>query len=276
MLRIAGITPFSTVDWPGKLACVAFCAGCPWRCPYCQNHALWHADSASTDENELYALLEQRHGLLDGVVLSGGEPLAQPGVLEVAMRVRELGFMVGLHTCGAFPGRLHELLPYLDWVGLDVKAPWDSYDAIARPAGGVRPAEVIRPAGIGRSIGEDRPAGEVLPADVIRPSEGSASHTAGTDTAASNTGALVRESLDVLPASNVELEVRTTWHPRLLAVDDVARIGEELASRGVRTWAVQAYRHVGTTGELINETVFPSDVPAELPPLFEHFEFRRA
>ena len=77
-------------------------------------------------------------------------------------------------------------------------------------------------------------------------------------------------------AAGVELEARTTWHPALLTADDIATIGRDLAARGVRTWAVQAYRSVGTTGELPDETVYPSDVPADLPPLFEHYEFRRA
>ena len=225
MLRIGGITPFSTVDWPGKLACVAFLAGCPWRCPYCQNHRLWQASAGTQDESSLFALLEQRRGLLDGVVFSGGEPLAQDGVIDAARRVCELGFAVGLHTCGAYPERLRELMPYLAWVGLDVKAPWDGYDNITRVHG---------------------------------------------------TADLVLESLDMVLDSGIELEVRTTWHPDLLTPDDISTIGLDLANRGVRTWAIQAYRSIGTTGELADKTVYPFDVPSQLPQLFEQFEFRRA
>ena len=225
MLRIGGITPFSTVDWPGKLACVAFLAGCPWQCPYCQNHALQRVEAATLTDTDLFDFLKGRRGLLDGIVFSGGEPLAQPDVIEAARRSRELGFKVGLHTCGAFPGRLRQILTYVDWVGLDVKAPWDSYAAIAR---------------------------------------------------AGNAGSLARESLEVVLDSGVEVEVRTTWHPDLLSADDMRGIAHDLASRGVSTWAVQAYRHVGTTGELADKTVYPFDVPAELPQLFGTYEFRRA
>ncbi|MDO4808180.1 MAG: anaerobic ribonucleoside-triphosphate reductase activating protein [Coriobacteriales bacterium] len=224
-LLIGGITPFSTVDWPGKLACVAFLAGCPWACPYCQNHALRKASAATLGEDDLLGFLGQRRGLLDGVVFSGGEPLVQPAVVQVAQAAKELGFLVGLHTCGAYPERLREILPLADWVGLDIKAPWDKYDDITRTPG----------------------AGE-----------------------------LARASLEEALRADVELEVRTTWHPDLLSVEDISKIGHAIAEAGVRTWAVQAYRHIGTTGELANRTVYPSDVPGDLPGLFEHYEFRRA
>ena len=89
-------------------------------------------------------------------------------------------------------------------------------------------------------------------------------------------GERARESLDAILAAGVDMEARTTWHPALLTPDDIAAIGRDLAARGVRSWAVQAYRSVGTTGELPDETVYPSDVPADLPSLFETYEFRRA
>lgn len=225
MLRIGGIIPFSTVDWPGKLACVAFLAGCPWRCPYCQNYELQSPEAGTLTDEDLFTLLEKRRGLLDGVVFSGGEPLAQAGVIGAMQRAREMGFEVGLHTCGAFPGRLRDALPYLDWVGLDVKAPWDAYDRVTRRH---------------------------------------------------ETGALALQSLDIILEAGVELEARTTWHPALLSIDDISAIGHDLADRGVRTWAIQAYRSTGTTKELPDETVYPSDVPSDLPPLFAHYEFRRA
>ena len=224
-LRIAGITPFSTVDWPGKLACVAFLAGCPWRCPYCQNYQLQSFDAAMQTERELFAFLEQRRGLLDGVVFSGGEPLAQTSVIAAAAQAREMGFEVGLHTCGGYPERLEQMLPYTNWVGLDVKAPWDVYERV---------------------------------------------------TGRSGSGDLARQSLDILLAADVAFEVRTTWHPALLSPTDIAAIAHDLTARGVRTWAVQAYRSIGTTGELPDETVYPSDMPQGLAELFETFEFRRA
>ncbi|WP_087101504.1 anaerobic ribonucleoside-triphosphate reductase activating protein [Brachybacterium nesterenkovii] len=132
-LQIAGLVPLSTVDWPGRLVATLFCQGCPWRCGYCHNTAI--LDPRTPGEvpwERVEALLARRRGLLDGVVLSGGEATMQHAVLPAARRVRELGFAVGLHTGGAFPERLRALLDegLLDWVGFDVKASAPGYDAI--------------------------------------------------------------------------------------------------------------------------------------------------
>ena len=135
-LRVGGLTPLSTTDWPGMLAAVVFCQGCPWRCGYCHNPGLIPARG----ENEIpwddvLAFLRRRQGLLDGVVFSGGEPTLQPGLADAMREVRALGFRVGLHTGGAYPRRLAEVLPLVDWVGLDAKAPLADYPRITGVAG---------------------------------------------------------------------------------------------------------------------------------------------
>ncbi|MHB1144601.1 MAG: anaerobic ribonucleoside-triphosphate reductase activating protein [Thiobacillus sp.] len=135
-LRVGGLTPLSTTDWPGMLAAVVFCQGCPWRCRYCHNPGLIPARG----ENEIpwddvLAFLRRRQGLLDGVVFSGGEPTLQPGLADAMREVRALGFRVGLHTGGAYPRRLAEVLPLVDWVGLDAKAPFADYPRITGVAG---------------------------------------------------------------------------------------------------------------------------------------------
>lgn len=126
-LRIAAITPFTTIDYPGKLSAVAFVQGCPWRCIYCQNPWMQPKDfdpSLSHDSwHRLEELLKRRRGLLDAVVFSGGEPTVDPALPDAVARVKAMGFKVGLHTGGIIPARLARLLPMLDWVGIDVKAP---------------------------------------------------------------------------------------------------------------------------------------------------------
>jgi pyruvate formate lyase activating enzyme len=134
-LRIGGFVPLSTVDWPGEMVATVFAQGCPWNCPYCHNPHLLQAGEGRVPWSEVLELLESRRGLLDGAVFSGGEPTLQPEILSAVCTVREMGFKIGMHTGGPFPERLEELLPHLDWVGFDVKAPFDEYERITRVPG---------------------------------------------------------------------------------------------------------------------------------------------
>ena len=93
----------------------------------------------------VHDFLTRRRGLLDAVVFSGGEPTTQKALFDAVSDVSALGFEVGLHTAGPYPHRLRRLLPLLDWVGMDVKAPFDSYDAITGvPGSGDRAFASIR------------------------------------------------------------------------------------------------------------------------------------
>lgn len=124
-LQIAGLQRLSTVDWPGKLAAVAFLQGCPWACTYCHNPEVMDCSlPGSISWEETFQFLKTRRGLLDGMVFSGGEATRQAALLPAAQAVKELGFEVGLHTAGAYPASLKRLLEaqVIDWVGLDVKA----------------------------------------------------------------------------------------------------------------------------------------------------------
>ncbi|MGC3872497.1 anaerobic ribonucleoside-triphosphate reductase activating protein [Halomonas sp. GXIMD04776] len=131
-LPVAGLTPMTTLDYPGHLACVVFLQGCPLRCGYCHNPQMLASRRSEPQEwLEIHEFLENRRGLLDGVVFSGGEP-TQHADLAPAMRdAKALGFKVGLHTAGIYPSRLETLLPWLDWVGLDVKGHADDFERIA-------------------------------------------------------------------------------------------------------------------------------------------------
>ena len=139
-LVVGGVTPFSTIDYPGELSAVVFCQGCPWRCGYCQNgHLLRRRALEPVPWDDVLNFLEQRRGLLGGVVFSGGEPTLQRGLAEAIHQIRALGFKVGLHTAGAYPRRLADLLVCLDWVALDIKAPLALYDSVTGiPGSGAR------------------------------------------------------------------------------------------------------------------------------------------
>ena len=135
-LRVGGLTPLTTIDFPGRLAAVVFLQGCPWRCTYCHNPGLIAADApAAMSWDQVRACLARRRGLLDGVVFSGGEPTLQADLRDAVREVRELGFQVGLHSAGMYPERLAGLLPALDWIGLDIKAPLPEHDAVTGVAG---------------------------------------------------------------------------------------------------------------------------------------------
>ena len=134
--KVGGITPFSASDYPGKLAAVIFVQGCPWRCGYCHNpHLQPRLPHSPVAWGDVLNLLERRHGLLDAVVFSGGEPTMDRDLEHALRDVRAMGFDTGLHTGGAYPRRLESVLPLLDWVGFDVKALPSGYDAITQRRG---------------------------------------------------------------------------------------------------------------------------------------------
>jgi pyruvate formate lyase activating enzyme len=122
-LRIGGLTPLTTIDFPDQLAAVVFCQGCPWRCRYCQNPQLLRPNGETLLLwQDILAFLKRRRGLLDAVVFSGGEPTQQAALSDAMREVKAMGLRVGLHTAGIYPKRLENLFAMLDWVGLDIKA----------------------------------------------------------------------------------------------------------------------------------------------------------
>ena len=122
-LRVGGLVPLTTLDFPDHLACVLFCQGCGWRCRYCHNPELIPA--CGTQErswDDILGFLDQRVGLLEAVVFSGGEPTLQLALPAAIAQVRAKGFKVGLHSAGIKPKLFRQVLPLVDWVGFDVKA----------------------------------------------------------------------------------------------------------------------------------------------------------
>jgi len=201
VLRVGGFVPFTLTDYPEALAAVVFCQGCPWRCGYCHNP---HLIAARGDDERAFARildwLDTRRGLLDAVVFSGGEPTAQAELAGAIAAVHALGFKVGLHTGGAYPRRLADVLPKIDWVGIDVKAPQGEY------------AEV---------------------------------------TGVPDSGVSALASLDLVLASGIAHEVRTTVHPALTPPAALEQLARELADRGVVRWALQPFRATGCTNDAL-------------------------
>ncbi len=133
--------PFTSTDYPDALAAVIFCQGCPWRCAYCHNpHLIAGQGDDERDFGGIVKWLASRQGLLDAVVFSGGEPTAQAAIGAAIEEVSALGFSVGLHTSGAYPRRLADVLPHVGWVGIDVKTYGDEYASVTGVAGSAHAA----------------------------------------------------------------------------------------------------------------------------------------
>lgn len=140
-LVVGGLTPFTTIDVPGRLAAVVFCQGCAWRCAYCHNrHLLARRAEQPKPWSEIRAFLERRRGWLDAVAFSGGEPLLQTALGDAVTEIKAMGFAAALHTGGPHPRRFARLLPGLDWVGFDVKARFADYARVTGIAGSGAPA----------------------------------------------------------------------------------------------------------------------------------------
>ncbi len=123
-MKIYGLQKLTLLDFPGHTACTVFLSGCDWRCPYCHNADLIDGSAKPLmEEEELFAFLKKRQGLLDGVAFTGGEPLLSKGLGELIQKVRALGYQIKLDTNGVHPAPLKALLSkgLLDYVAMDIK-----------------------------------------------------------------------------------------------------------------------------------------------------------
>lgn len=134
-LPIAGINKVTTVDFPHRISAVVFLQGCPWKCPYCHNPEMQSIEKGVVPFSYLEALLAKRKGLLDGIVYSGGDPLVYEKMPELLKWTQEQGFETALHTGGHFIDRFEKSLPYTNWVGFDMKAPFADYEKITKAKG---------------------------------------------------------------------------------------------------------------------------------------------
>ena len=129
-MLISGLQKMTLLDYPGRVACTVFFGGCNMRCPFCHNAELLDGTApAVMEEEELLAFLRKRKGLLDGVAITGGEPLLQKDLPEFAAKIRELGYPVKLDTNGTYPDRLNRMISegLVQYVAMDIKNSMDRY-----------------------------------------------------------------------------------------------------------------------------------------------------
>lgn len=145
-MTIHGFQKMTLLDYPGKVACTVFTAGCNLRCPFCHNALLVTRPdpAAAFDPEEILAYLKKRVGLLDGVCVTGGEPLLQPDIGDFLLRIKEMGFAVKVDTNGTLPDRLRRLVESgaVDTVAVDIKNRREKYPlTVGLPDFDVAPVE---------------------------------------------------------------------------------------------------------------------------------------
>ncbi len=130
-MKVFGLQKLTLLDYPGNVAATVFTAGCNMRCPFCHNASLVENINPKDEVGEaaVFDLLKKRKGILDGICITGGEPMLHDGLASFIKQVKDMGYKVKLDTNGSFPNKLEELLNegLLDYVAVDIKNSKEKY-----------------------------------------------------------------------------------------------------------------------------------------------------
>ena len=145
-MNLGGLQKSSLIDYPGKLSCVIFLSGCNFECPYCHNPSLVRGGNEGRDSltvEDIYGFLKSRRHLLDGVVISGGEPTLQKDLVSLCESIKLMGYSIKLDTNGSRPNELKRLIEsgLVDYIAMDIKTDPFHYDSLARAA--CNPEDII-------------------------------------------------------------------------------------------------------------------------------------
>ena len=175
-MNIAGVQKVTLLDYPGKVACEIFTQGCNFECPFCQNSSLIPiTNTGEFSEEEIFEYLNLRKNILDGVVITGGEPTVQKDLKGFIKKIKDLGLLVKLDTNGGNPKVLQELIDekLVDYVAMDIKNIFNKYNITA-----------------GKRINLDN----------------------------------IKKSIEILKASKIDYEFRTTIIKEMHSLDDIVSI----------------------------------------------------
>lgn len=175
-MNIAGVQKVTLLDYPGKVACEIFTQGCNFECPFCQNSGLIPiTNTGEFSEEEIFEYLNLRKNILDGVVITGGEPTVQKDLKGFIKKIKDLGLLVKLDTNGGNPKVLQELIDedLVDYVAMDIKNIFNKYNITA-----------------GKKINLDN----------------------------------IKKSIEILKASKIDYEFRTTIIKEMHSLDDIVSI----------------------------------------------------
>lgn len=175
-MNIAGVQKVTLLDYPGKVACEIFTQGCNFECPFCQNSSLIPiTNTGEFSEEEIFEYLNLRKNILDGVVITGGEPTVQKDLKSFIKKIKDLGLLVKLDTNGGNPKVLQELIDedLVDYVAMDIKNIFNKYNITS-----------------GKKINLDN----------------------------------IKKSIEILKASKIDYEFRTTIIKEMHSLDDIISI----------------------------------------------------
>jgi len=134
-MLIGGVNKMSLIDYPGNVSAVIFTLGCNFKCPFCHNPELVLPEKYNNplDENEIFSFLKNRKGLLDGIVVTGGEPTIHKDLPEFIEKIKDLGFKIKLDTNGTKPKVVKQLLEQglLNFIAMDIKASFNKYNILS-------------------------------------------------------------------------------------------------------------------------------------------------
>lgn len=135
-MKIGGLEKITLIDYPGKVACMIYTIGCNFRCPYCHNPELVDETVEPLSEEKIFEFLISRKNLIDGVVITGGEPTVHDDLLEFIQKIKSMGFLIKLDSNGTRPKMIKEAIEsgLVDYIAMDIKSPLESYSQqVARP-----------------------------------------------------------------------------------------------------------------------------------------------
>jgi len=136
-MKLGGLQKLTLIDYPGKIACTVFCLGCNFRCPWCYSSELVLPEKIKKQprisEKDFFRFLKSKKGLIEGVVICGGEPCLQNDLPKFARSIKKMGYSVKLDTNGSNPQMLRDLASkkLIDYVAMDIKAPRGKYPNVA-------------------------------------------------------------------------------------------------------------------------------------------------
>jgi len=131
-MKIGGLQKTSLLDYPDTISAIIWTVGCDFRCPFCYNKDIVLGNVEQITEDEVLTFLKKRFDMLEGLVITGGEPLMQEDIVEFAEKIKEIGYLIKIDTNGMYPDKLKELIDkkLVDYIAMDVKAPKKKYEML--------------------------------------------------------------------------------------------------------------------------------------------------